>query len=310
MGYKKTKKMESKKPYVRKMSCLAMHPEISLKKEKIYRGANINNRRTKIVCTLGLSSNTVETILPLIDAGMNIARFNFSHGDHKSQASTLKCLREALKLRPNMNCAVMLDTKGPEIRTGFLEGVKTVTFEKDQQLEITTDYSFKGNSKKIACSYKDLPTSTSVGKQILIADGSIVVRVTELKQDSIIVKVLSTAALGQKKNMNLCGCKVNLPTITEKDEDDIINFGLKEGVDMIAASFVRTANDVEVIRDLLGPKGANIKIICKIENEEGIDNFEEIVDATDGIMIARGDLGMEIPVEKVFIAQKYMIDKC
>merc|ERR1711957_615163 len=250
MGYKKTKKMESKKPYVRKMSCLAMHPEISLKKEKIYRGANINNRRTKIVCTLGLSSNTVETILPLIDPGMNIARFNFSHGDHKSQASTLKCLREALKLRPNMTCAVMLDTKGPEIRTGFLEdGVKSVSFEKDQLLEITTDYTFKGNSKKISCSYKDLPTSTSVGKQILIADGSIVVKVTELKQDSIIVKVLSTAALGQKKNMNLCGCKVNLPTITEKDEDDIIN-------------------------------------------------FEEIVDATDGIMIARGDLGMEIPVEK------------
>ena len=110
--------------------------------------------------------------------------------------------------------------------------------------------------------------------------------------------------------MNLCGCKVNLPTITEKDEDDIINFGLKEGVDMIAASFVRTAEDVEIIRDLLGPKGVNIKIICKIENEEGIDNFEEIVEASDGIMIARGDLGMEIPVEKVFIAQKYMIDRC
>ena len=110
--------------------------------------------------------------------------------------------------------------------------------------------------------------------------------------------------------MNLCGCKVNLPTVTEKDEDDIINFGLKEGVDMIAASFVRTAQDVENIRDLLGPKGSNIKIICKIENEEGIDNFEEILDVTDGIMIARGDLGMEIPVEKVFIAQKYMIDRC
>jgi pyruvate kinase len=110
--------------------------------------------------------------------------------------------------------------------------------------------------------------------------------------------------------MNLCGCKVNLPTITEKDEDDIINWGLKEGVDMIAASFVRTAEDVEIIRDLLGPKGVNIKIICKIENEEGIDNFEEIVEASDGIMIARGDLGMEIPVEKVFIAQKYMIDRC
>lgn len=149
-----------------------------------------------------------------------------------------------------------------------------------------------------------------MGKLILIADGTIVVKVTEIRQTSVIVQVLSTAALGEKKNMNLCGCKVNLPTVTEKDEDDIINFGLKEGVDMIAASFVRTAQDVENIRDLLGPKGSNIKIISKIENEEGIDNFEEILGVTDGVMIARGDLGMEIPVEKVFIAQKYMIDRC
>jgi pyruvate kinase len=110
--------------------------------------------------------------------------------------------------------------------------------------------------------------------------------------------------------MNLSGCKVNLPTITEKDEDDIVNFGLKEGVDMIAASFVRTAADVEQIRDLLGPKGKNIRIISKIENQEGLENFEEILEACDGIMVARGDLGMEIPVEKVFIAQKYMIDRC
>jgi len=110
--------------------------------------------------------------------------------------------------------------------------------------------------------------------------------------------------------MNLSGCKVNLPTITEKDEDDIVNFGLKEGVDMIAASFVRTAADVEQIRDLLGPKGKNIRIISKIENQEGLENFEEILEASDGIMVARGDLGMEIPVEKVFIAQKYMIDRC
>lgn len=132
----------------------------------------------------------------------------------------------------------------------------------------------------------------------------------ENRESSIMVKVLSNATLGEKKNMNLCGCIVNLPTITEKDEDDIVNFGLKEGVDMIAASFVRTAKDVEQIRDLLGPKGSNIRIISKIENEEGLENFEEILEASDGIMIARGDLGMEIPVEKVFIAQKYMIDRC
>lgn len=149
-----------------------------------------------------------------------------------------------------------------------------------------------------------------VGKKILIADGTIVCKVLEVREGSIKVQVLSNATLGEKKNMNLCGCKVNLPTITEKDEDDIVNFGLKEGVDMIAASFVRSGKDVEQIRDLLGPKGANIRIISKIENEEGLENFEEILEASDGIMIARGDLGMEIPVEKVFIAQKYMIDRC
>jgi len=143
-----------------------------------------------------------------------------------------------------------------------------------------------------------------------MADGNIVCKVLEIKETSIMVQVLSNATLGEKKNMNLCGCKVNLPTITEKDEDDIVNFGLKEGVDMIAASFVRSASDVEQIRDLLGPKGANIRIISKIENEEGLENFEEILEASDGIMVARGDLGMEIPVEKVFIAQKYMIDRC
>lgn len=173
-----------------------------------------------------------------------------------------------------------------------------------------TDYTFRGNKNKIACSYQDLCNSVVVGRKILIADGTIVCKVEEIKESSIIVQVLSNASLGEKKNMNLCGCKITLPTITEKDEDDIVNFGLKEGIDMIAASFVRTASDVEQIRDLLGPKGANVRIISKIENKEGIENFEEILDASDGIMVARGDLGMEIPVEKVFIAQKYMIDKC
>jgi pyruvate kinase len=163
---------------------------------------------------------------------------------------------------------------------------------------------------KISCSYEDLPNSTSIGKLILIADGIICAKVIEIKKNSIIVQILSNAILGEKKNMNLCGCKINLPTITEKDEIDIIKFGIKEGVDMIAASFVRSKKDVETIRDLLGPKGSKIKIICKIENQEGIDNFEEILEAADGIMIARGDLGMQIPVEKVFIAQKYIIDRC
>jgi pyruvate kinase len=143
----------------------------------------------------------------------------------------------------------------------------------------------------------------------LIADGTITCEVVEISNDCVKVKVLNDAVLGERKNMNLPGQIVNLPTLTEKDEDDIINFGLREGIDMIAASFVRKAEDVNYIRDILGPRGGHIKIIAKIENHEGIDNYEEILEASDGIMVARGDLGMEIPVEKVFIAQKYMIDK-
>lgn len=161
----------------------------------------------------------------------------------------------------------------------------------------------------ISCSYKHLP-EVKIGQTILIADGNIVCEVLKKDKDLVIVKVLNDAKLGEKKNMNLPGVVVKLPTLTEQDEDDLVNFGVKEGVDLIAASFVRKASDIEEIRECLGPRGTNIKIIAKIENTEGIDNFESILKQTDGIMIARGDMGMEIPPEKVFIAQKYMVDKC
>lgn len=203
----------------------------------------------------------------------------------------------------------MLDTKGPEIRTGFLEEGKPIELVKDQILEISTDYTIKGNKDKIAVSYQDLPVSVKAGNTILMADGTISCKVTEILEKGVKVQVLNNALLGEKKNVNLPGVIVNLPTLTEKDEDDLVSFGLKEGVDMIAASFVRKADDVNYIRDVLGPRGAHIKIISKIENHEGLENYEQVLEASDGIMVARGDLGMEIPVEKVFIAQKYMIDK-
>jgi pyruvate kinase len=174
---------------------------------------------------------------------------------------------------------------------------------------LATDYSFKGNNKRIACSYEDLPISVKEGSTILIADGTITCIVKEIQEKGVIVSVLNSATLGEKKNMNLPGVCVNLPTLTEKDEEDLVKFGLKEGIDIVAASFVRKGEDVNYIRDVLGPRGAHIKIISKIENQEGIENYEDILQVSDGIMVARGDLGMEIPVEKVFIAQKYMIDK-
>lgn len=202
----------------------------------------------------------------------------------------------------------MLDTKGPEIRTGLLQAGK-VFLTKDQAIEITTDYTIKGDCTKISCSYEELPTSVKPGQHILIADGSLVVRVTECKEKSVMGIVLNDAEIGEKKNMNLPGCVVKLPTITEKDKDDIVNFGVKYNVDSIALSFARSAKDIEDCRDLLGPKGSHIKIIAKIENQEGLHNYEEILKVVDAIMVARGDMGMEIPPEKVFIAQKWMIER-
>jgi pyruvate kinase len=245
----------------------------------------------------------------MLDRGMTVARLNFSHGDHKTHGETIDKLREAFKKRKDIQCAIMLDTKGPEIRTGFLKDHKAVELTKGQSLIICTDWSFEGTNEKIACSYKSLPKSVQVGSTILIADGSIQGTVTEILEDAVKIEVMNNAKLGERKNMNLPGIIVDLPTITEQDEADIL-FGLSRGIDMIAASFIRKASDIECIRDLLGPKGSHVKIIAKIENQEGLENFDEILEATDGIMVARGDLGMEIPVEKVFIAQKWMIKQC
>ncbi|KAG2961300.1 Pyruvate kinase, partial [Phytophthora cactorum] len=266
-------------------------------------------RKTKIFCTLGPACWSEEGLLELIDAGMNVARFNFSHGDHASHLSCLTRLRGALAKRPNKNVAIMLDTKGPEIRTGFLANKGKVTIQKDSLIELTTDYEFLGDETKIACSYPQLPQSVKVGGSVLVADGSLVLTVTEIKDNGIVCRANNTATLGERKNMNLPGCKVLLPTLTEKDEDDLINFGLVHGIDYIAASFVRTGQDIDNIRKVLGPRGRGIKIIAKIESHEGMENFDEILAKTDGIMVARGDLGMEIPPETVFLAQKMMIRK-
>jgi pyruvate kinase len=266
-------------------------------------------KRTKVICTLGPASANLEMILAMIDKGMNVARLNFSHGDHEYHGNLVKLVREANKLRPDKQVAILLDTKGPEIRTGLLENHQPIMLEMGQELNIITDYTFLGNTTTISCSYESLPTSVIVGTMILIADGSLVAEVLEILPNGVRVILKNGAKLGEKKNMNLPGIIVDLPTITEQDEDDLCDFGLKYNVDFVAASFVRKASDVEYIRDVLGPRGANIKIISKIENQEGLDNFDEILAESDGIMVARGDLGMEIAPEKVFLAQKMMIAK-
>lgn len=171
----------------------------------------------------------------------------------------------------------MLDTKGPEIRTGMLEGGQKVNLKRGQKLEITTDYNFLGNDKKIACSYKGLPKSTSVGGTVLIADSSITCRTTKVASDFIEVEILNDAVLGEKKNMALPGTVLDLPTVASKDEDDIINFGLQYDVDMIALSFTRYGSDITGLRKLMGVKGKDIMIIPKIENHEGVHNLYDVV---------------------------------
>eukprot|EP00310_Coccolithus_braarudii_P000349 CAMPEP_0183380378 /NCGR_PEP_ID=MMETSP0164_2-20130417/125900_1 /TAXON_ID=221442 /ORGANISM="Coccolithus pelagicus ssp braarudi, Strain PLY182g" /LENGTH=510 /DNA_ID=CAMNT_0025557975 /DNA_START=55 /DNA_END=1587 /DNA_ORIENTATION=- len=269
-------------------------------------------RKTKIFCTMGPACWDVPTLTMLIDAGMNVARFNFSHGDHKGHGACLDRVRQAAALRPDKHVAILLDTKGPEIRTGFFKeacGGK-IHLKAGSALELTTDYDYKGDETKFACTYKKLPESVSPGSTILIADGSLVLTVIECLSTSVKCTVQNDQSIGERKNMNLPGVKVDLPVLQAKDIDDIQNWGVTNKVDFIAASFVQSAGDIYFIREVLGDAGKDIKIISKIENQEGLDQFANILEATDGVMVARGDLGMEIPPEEVFREQKKMIKMC
>lgn len=269
-----------------------------------------DGRRTKIICTIGPACWTVPQLEQLMQCGMNVARFNFSHGDHAGHAAVLERVRQAAR-NQQKNIGILLDTKGPEIRSGFFANdAKKIDLKKGETIILTADYSFKGDSKKLACSYPSIATSVKQGQQILVADGSLVLTVcsTDTTTGEVTCRIENNCSIGERKNMNLPGVEVDLPTFTEKDVDDIVNFGIKHNVDFIAASFVRKASDVRNLRKLLSENnGQSIKIIVKIENQEGMENYPEILQATDGVMVARGDLGMEIPPSKVFLAQKYMI---
>jgi pyruvate kinase len=267
-------------------------------------------RRTKIVATIGPKTQTVEALEQLIEAGVSVIRMNFSHGDHEFHKTTITNARKAAANKKKI-IALMLDTKGPEIRTGQLEGGGEVLLKKDQELILTTEDGFKGNEKKIRVDYKNIVRVLQPGNVILIDDGLIACKVTRIDVDNGLVytTVLNSGKLGEKKGVNLPNVKVDLPALTEQDKQDLL-FGVKQGVDFIAASFVRKPDDVHEIRKVLGSRGESIKIISKIENAEGLENFDEILKVTDGIMVARGDLGVEIPLENVSLAQKMMIAKC
>lgn len=264
-------------------------------------------RKTKIVCTIGPATESVETLKELIKAGMNVARINFSHGGYEEQEEKVENLKKARK-ELNTPVALMLDTKGPEIRTGKLAENATI-LESGEKIVLTTE-EILGDKTKVTVSYKDLYKEVKKDTIILIDDGCIETVVEEVKGTDIICKVTHGGKLGSRKSINVPGLKLNLPSLTEKDIKDIKD-GINAGFDYIAASFVRKAQDVFDIRKLLDDNGGkDVKIISKIENREGIDNFDEILNASDGIMVARGDLSVEIPMEEVPILQKKFIKKC
>ena len=268
-------------------------------------------KKTHIICTLGPSSRSVEDLENLLQAGMSVARFNFSHGTHEYHLETLENLRLA-SANTGRVCAVLLDTKGPEIRSGTLVDGEPVRLSRGSRIELTTDYAHVGTNTKIAISYEHLARDVKQGDTILMSDGNVMLEVleTDPTNGTVACECLNDATLGERKNCNLPGVKVDLPTMTEKDLHDIVDFGVANDVDFIAASFVRKARDVALIRETLRDAGGDaIKIISKVENYEGLCNYDAILDASDGIMVARGDLGMEIPLERIFWVQKMMIRK-
>lgn len=272
---------------------------------------NMHNKRTKIVATLGPASSTKEVIGQHFQNGLNVCRLNFSHGTHESHGKLVETVREAYQYSPRpFGHPIMMDLKGPSIRTGFLKNKEPVFLRKGDHLEITTEYSYLGDKNKISCSYPKLIESVDIDDLILVADGNLALKVVNKSpsQNTLRTLVLNDYMLGEKKNMNLPGNKVDIPTITEKDAFDLKNFTVPYGIDLVSVSFCRSADDVNQCRHILGLNGKNTKIVAKIENHEGIRNLKEIVKAADAIMIARGDLGMEIPSEKITIAQKWMTE--
>ena len=266
-------------------------------------------KKTKIVCTIGPASESVEMLEKLMESGMDVARLNFSHGSHEEHEARIKNIRQAAK-NTNKTVAILLDTKGPEIRTNdMVDGA--IELREGNQIIISMS-EVLGTTEKFSVTYDGLIHDISVGSKILLDDGLIELEVTsvDMNKQEIHTLILNSGTLKNKKGVNVPGVSVNLPGITEKDASDIL-FGIQQGVNFIAASFVRRSSDVLEIRQLLEENNAtHIQIIPKIENQEGVDNIDEILAVSDGLMVARGDLGVEIPTEAVPLVQKSLIKKC
>lgn len=263
-------------------------------------------KKTKIICTMGPTTEPEGIIEKLIENGMNCARFNFSHGTHEEQLGRIKMVRKAAR-RTNKLVALLLDTKGPEIRLGeFADG--KVMLEKGNKFTLT--YSDEpGDVTKAPVSYKNLYNEVKVGDKILLSDGLVELLVDEINGQDIVTTILNDGPMSTRKRVAVPGVALGLPPVSEQDEKDIA-FGVENDMDFIAASFVQRASDVHAIRKIIADHGGHMEIISKIENLEGVKNIDEIIEASDGIMVARGDLGVEIPAEDVPVIQKDIIAKC
>ena len=261
-------------------------------------------KKTKIVCTIGPASNNEEMLRKMIEAGMNVARFNFSHGSHETQKNNLDLVK---KVREEMGVAVatMMDTKGPEIRFRDFENGK-ITLKRDQEFILSTE-EFLGNENRGSITYKGLPQDVKVGNLLLINDGLVQLEILETGEKEIKTKVLVGGDVLNHKGINAPGADLKMPFISEQDKKDIL-FGIEQDYDYIALSFVRTAKDVEAVRAILDFNDSKMKIIAKIESTQGVENLEGILAAADGLMVARGDMGVELPPEQVPYIQKQMID--
>jgi pyruvate kinase len=266
--------------------------------------ADLPSRRAKIVCTIGPSSNTEAGLRGLMQVGMDVARLNFSHGSHADHASVIEILRRTATSEGRTIC-ILQDLQGPKIRTGKLKGHQPVTLKAGGVITITTR-EVEGTADLISTTFKDLPREMQPGSRILLSDGRIELRVTGIRGEDIECEVINGGSLAEHQGINLPGAALSIPALTEKDRKDL-EFGLEHGVDMVALSFVRSANDVREVKDIIAAHKQDVPVIAKLEKPQALDELEGILEISDGVMVARGDLGVEMPPEKVPVIQKYVI---
>jgi len=261
-------------------------------------------RRAKIVCTIGPASNSEEMIRELMLAGMDVARLNFSHGEHQEHSAVIQRLRKVAAELGRTIC-ILQDLQGPKIRTGRLKDRVPVALQTGKVITITSD-DVMGTADQITTTYRELGSDVKPGERILLSDGRIELVVTEIVGGNVVCRVLNGGMLGERQGINLPGTNVSIPSLTEKDEADLA-FGLQQAVDVIAISFVRTARDVMRARDAIAAHGRKVPLIAKLEKPQAVDNLDAILEITDGVMVARGDLGVEVAPEKVPLIQKQII---